>query len=108
MASDAAPALDTEADSLRTRILVFIPAYNCERQLPRVVAQFTPDIQELIDCIVVIDNRSTDGTLAAAGAALARSLQPERYVLLRNRRNNGLGGRIRSPSISRWTTVSPI
>lgn len=74
------------------RILVFIPAYNCEKQISRVVAQFTPDIQQLVDCIAVIENRSTDGTLDAARRALAEALPSERYLLLRNCQNNGLGG----------------
>lgn len=74
------------------RILVFIPAYNCAPQIPRVIEQFTPDIQDLFAGIAVIDNRSTDGTVDAARAALTRVLPAGKYWLVRNRQNNGLGG----------------
>src|SRR4051794_37491927 len=80
------------APGRRDRILVFIPVYNCERQIPRVIAQFTPDLLDLFETVAVIDNRSTDGTLEAARAALAEHLPRDRYCLLRNRQNNGLGG----------------
>lgn len=75
-----------------TRILVFIPAYNCAPQIGRVLAQFTPDVLRLIDTVAVIENRSTDDTLDAAAAAAARLIPPDRYILVRNRENNGLGG----------------
>ena len=74
------------------RILLFIPAYNCQRQIVRVIEQLTPDIQPLFDCVAVIENRSTDGTLEAAQEALARVLPEDRYWLVRNRENNNLGG----------------
>lgn len=74
------------------RILVFIPAYNCAPQIPRVIAQFTPDIQALFACVAVVDNRSKDGTLDAAKDALAATLPVSKYLLIRNRENNGLGG----------------
>ena len=90
--SNLATHASADSDDRIPRILVFIPAYNCEKQIARVVAQFTPDIQRLVDCVTVIENRSTDGTLDAARAALAQVLPPDRYLLLRNRQNNGLGG----------------
>ena len=73
------------------KFMVFIPAYNCSRQIGRVINQFTPAIRELFGRVVVIDNRSTDGTLEAARAALG-AWQPEQYAVLRNHENYGLGG----------------
>lgn len=73
------------------RLLLFIPAYNCERQLPRVLAQLTPEVQEVFDQVLVVDNRSTDGTATAAEAGL-RGLKGVRATLLRNDENVGLGG----------------
>lgn len=73
------------------RIMVFIPAYNCAPQIGRVIAQFTPAVMRHVSRLVVIDNRSTDGTLAAARAALA-NLPEDRWLLLRNQENFGLGG----------------
>lgn len=73
-------------------ILVFIPMYNCARQIPRVLAQLKdPQLAGLIDGVVCVDNRSTDGTGEAAEAALATLDLPLR-VLLRNDENYGLGG----------------
>ncbi len=73
------------------RILLFIPAYNCGRQLPRVLAQLTPEVQRMFDEVLVVDNRSGDDTLAAAESAL-RDLHDVRSTLLRNDENVGLGG----------------
>jgi hypothetical protein len=41
-------ATTTSQDPLR--ILAFIPARNCVSQTPRVIVQFTPDIQGLFAC----------------------------------------------------------
>lgn len=73
------------------RILVFIPAYNCERQLPRVIAQFTPEVQRRFAGLIVVNNRSTDATEAAALAAI-KGLGGLDAAVLRNRENYGLGG----------------
>ncbi|MEM1344454.1 MAG: glycosyltransferase family 2 protein [Pseudomonadota bacterium] len=74
------------------KILVFIPAYNCERQLPRVLQQLhDPEVAALIDGVVVVNNRSTDATLDAATTALEALPGLER-TLLNNDDNYGLGG----------------
>lgn len=71
--------------------MLFVPAYNCERQMPRVLAQLTPVVCNVIDEVLVVDNRSTDETLAVAEAGL-RELRGVSTVLLRNDENVGLGG----------------
>jgi glycosyltransferase involved in cell wall biosynthesis len=74
------------------RILVFVPMYNCAPQITRVIAQLAaPETRRLIDGVVCIDNRSSDGTAEAAEAALEGLDLPHR-TLLRNCENYGLGG----------------
>lgn len=75
-----------------SRILVFIPAYNCAIQIGRVLAQLRdPRVAACIDGVVCINNRSTDGTEAAILAGLEQVPVPER-IALRNDDNYGLGG----------------
>jgi dolichol-phosphate mannosyltransferase len=71
--------------------LLFIPIYNCERQISRVVAQLKPEICALLDEIIIVNNRSTDNSAAAAIAALGAVAGAPAKVLL-NHANYGLGG----------------
>lgn len=72
--------------------LVFVPMYNCETQISRVIAQFeNTEVLKWVTGVVCVDNRSTDGTRDAAAAALAEAKVPTR-VLLHNDDNYGLGG----------------
>lgn len=73
----------------KERILVFIPAYNCMKQIPRVIAQFE-GLESYFAEILVIDNRSTDDTLATATQAAATAKLP--VTIVRNNENYGLGG----------------
>lgn len=76
---------------MRARILLFIPAYNCEKQIGRVLGQLDDSVMRYISEVIVIDNQSTDGTEAAV-----REFKQEHWSmpikLLRNRENYGLGG----------------
>lgn len=72
-------------------IMVFIPAYRCEKQIGRVIAQFTPDIAARFTEIVVVENQSPDNTLSAARRALS-SVRGVKVTLLQNTRNYSLGG----------------
>lgn len=73
------------------RLLVAIPAYNCRDQIGRVLAQFDEATAARYAEIVVIDNRSRDGTLEAARAA-AEAVRGAPVTLMRNRENYNLGG----------------
>ncbi len=73
------------------RILVFIPMYNCERQIPRVLARFGEDIQPLFTEVIVVDNGSRDGSVEAATTALAKLKHLPGKVLV-NDDNYNLGG----------------
>jgi glycosyltransferase involved in cell wall biosynthesis len=73
--------------------MIFIPAYNCEAQLPRVIAKIDDRVQACVEEVVVIENRSTDGTLAAATKAIG-SLTVKATVM-QNNENYSLGGSIK-------------
>ena len=48
------------------KLLVFIPAYNCEKQVTRVLSQLLDQrIAPWVGECIVVNNRSTDGTEAA-------------------------------------------
>lgn len=74
------------------KILLFIPMYNCEKQIVRVLNQLTnPDIIFYISEVLVVNNRSTDnGEEAVINYCKEHTLPP--LKLLRNEQNYGLGG----------------
>lgn len=73
------------------KILAFIPAYNCENQIVRVLKQFDKEILKYISEIIVVNNRSTDNTEMVVAAFIKQ--HPDIPIkLLRNRENYGLGG----------------
>jgi glycosyltransferase involved in cell wall biosynthesis len=76
---------------MKDNILLFIPGYNCEKQIGRVLGQLKNEILELIDEVIVINNRSTDNTEMVVVKYIAE--YPEiKLSLLRNEDNYGLGG----------------
>ena len=54
------------------KILIFIPMYNCEKQISRVISQFDEDTQKLLDEIIIVDNISEDKSLKAAEESLKK------------------------------------
>lgn len=81
--------LQTDPTPRQERILVFIPAYNCGRQIRRVFEQFH-GVERYFAEILVVDNRSTDNTLEAACSAAANARLP--VTIVSNNDNYGLGG----------------
>lgn len=77
---------------MKPKILVFIPAYRCEQQISRVIKQFDARVQAWVDTVMVIDNRSPDGTLEAAIKQGQSSLKRCNFIAWRNDDNYGLGG----------------
>ncbi|MBQ6575930.1 MAG: glycosyltransferase family 2 protein [Lachnospiraceae bacterium] len=73
------------------KILLFIPAYNCEKQIVRVLDQLDPAIMSMITKVIVVNNRSTDKTEEAV-TSFMRAHANLPITLLRNRENYGLGG----------------
>ena len=73
------------------RILLFIPMYNCEKQITRVLGQLDGDVLRYISKVIVVNNRSTDDSEQVVQGYLSQ--HPEiPAVLVRNDENYGLGG----------------
>ena len=76
---------------MKEKILLFIPAYNCERQIVRVLSQLDTEVMKYIDEVIVINNRSTDGTEEAV-LKFGKEHSSLPLKLFRNAENYGLGG----------------
>lgn len=76
---------------IKPKILVFIPMYNCQRQIPRVLAKFSKDIQSYLTEIIVVDNGSRDNSLDSAQKAL-ENITETKVTLVQNCDNYSLGG----------------
>ena len=73
------------------KILLFIPMYNCEKQITRVLSQIKEDNIHYFSEILVVNNISTDnGEQAIIDYAKNHPELP--IKLLRNNNNYGLGG----------------
>ena len=77
---------------MQDKIMVFIPMYNCRKQIVRVLEQFRGEIKDYISQIVIINNRSTDGGEESVISYLKEKPLSTPVKLLRNRENYGLGG----------------
>jgi len=73
------------------KILLFIPCYNCEKQIIRVLNQLNDEILSHVAEIIIINNRSTDNTEAVV-IDFINSHPTIDIKLLRNRNNYNLGG----------------
>lgn len=74
------------------KILLFIPMYNCEKQIVRVLGQLTPKICQYLSEVIVVNNRSTDNGEYAVQEYLSSHRLPIKISLFRNDENYGLGG----------------
>jgi len=73
------------------RILLFIPAYNCEKQISRVLNQLDHRVLSYITEVMVVNNRSTDNTEQVVLDYI--KTHPDKPIrLVRNTENYGLGG----------------
>ncbi len=73
------------------KMMLFIPAYNCEKQIVRVLAQLDEEVCAWFEEILVVNNRSTDNTEKAVLDYLKEHPNPK-VRLVRNDENYGLGG----------------
>lgn len=78
---------------MASRIMIFIPAFNCERQISRVLSKINLDVQKYIEEVVIIDNRSEDDTVNQAISA-SKDIT-KKVTVLRNVENYNLGGSIK-------------
>jgi len=76
---------------MREKLLVFIPGYNCEKQIVRVLKQFDEEVLKYIDEIIFVNNRSTDNTEDAV-LKYKKENKSLPIKVLRNDENYNLGG----------------
>jgi len=74
------------------RILLFIPMYNCQKQIVRVLAQLRGEAAGYLSQVIVVNNRSTDDGERAVIDWLRDNPLRVPVKLLRNDENYGLGG----------------
>lgn len=77
---------------MKKKIMVFIPVYNCEKQIIRVINQITPEFQSVIDTVAIFDNISNDNTIRVARQEGEKKLKKCNFILFQNSQNYGLGG----------------
>lgn len=74
------------------RILLWIPMYNCEKQITRVLKQLKGEAEKYISEVIIVNNRSTDDGENAVMKYLEKNKYKMPIKLLRNHENYGLGG----------------
>ena len=77
---------------MNKKILLFIPMYNCEKQIIRVLKQLTDEVCNYLNEIIIVNNRSTDNGEMVVKEYLSEHKFPIKVKLLRNDSNYGLGG----------------
>ncbi|MGN2337048.1 glycosyltransferase family 2 protein [Clostridium cagae] len=77
---------------MKDKILLFIPCYNCEKQIVRVLGQLDGQISKYITQVIIVNNRSTDNGEVAIQDYLKKHKTYVDIKLLRNNGNYGLGG----------------
>ena len=75
----------------KEKILLFIPGYNCEKQIIRVLNQIDKKVLKYIDEVIFINNRSTDNTEKEV-LKYKTSHKSLPLKILRNNDNYNLGG----------------
>ena len=76
---------------MKDKILLFIPCYNCEKQVIRVLKQIDNQIKPFIDRVILVNNRSADSTEKVITDFINQCADVD-IRLLRNDDNYGLGG----------------
>jgi dolichol-phosphate mannosyltransferase len=73
------------------KVIVIIPSYNCAPQIPRVLNGFDQKLLDRVNEVIVVNNRSTDDTVAAALKA-AKKIGSKKIRVCTNKENVSLGG----------------
>lgn len=82
----------TEVIRMNHKILLFIPMYNCEKQIARVLGQLTDEVCSYLSEVIIVNNKSTDSGEQVVENYLTEKPLPIKASLLRNNDNYGLGG----------------
>ena len=83
--------MEENRSTQQDKILLFIPAYNCAKQIVRVIAKINSVPVGTFAEVLVLDNQSKDDTNKAAVDAI-RMDSAHLIRIARNRDNYGLGG----------------
>jgi glycosyltransferase involved in cell wall biosynthesis len=77
---------------MKQKILIFIPMYNCEKQISRVLKKIEDlgEKQKIFTEVIIVDNRSKDNSINVAREACKKLMISAK--VLKNRENRGLGG----------------
>jgi len=76
----------------KPKVLVAIPAYNCEKQIGRVLQGFDKLLLDRVERVIVIDDRGGDNTAAVAQKAVDDLGIGDKVKVVQNVHNLGLGG----------------
>ena len=76
---------------MKLKILLFIPGYNCENQITKVLDQLTEPVMKYISEVIFVNNRSTDDTEKKVLQYKEEHKKLPLHVL-RNNDNYNLGG----------------
>ncbi len=76
---------------MKLKVLVAIPAYNCEKQISRVISGFDEELLNRVEKVIVIDDRGKDKTAVIAQKAIDE-LGYHTIEVVQNTQNLGLGG----------------
>jgi len=88
----------SDAKKIMAKMIIMVPCYNCEQQAVRVAKALDQVLdsgavtQPVIEKILFVDNRSTDRTVAALQETLPSLSNPNRFQIVQNEKNYGLGG----------------
>ncbi len=74
------------------KILVAIPSYNCAKQITRVLDEIDDKLLARVEEIAIIDNGSTDDTIASALAYKKKKRLGKKLHVYQNNNNYNLGG----------------
>jgi glycosyltransferase involved in cell wall biosynthesis len=74
------------------RVLVAIPCYCCANQIARVLLGFSEALTQRVDKVLLLDNQSVDETVPVAEATISQLACQEKFQIVVNERNLGLGG----------------
>lgn len=78
-------------ENVKDKILLFIPMYNCEKQILRVLSKLNNDIFSYIDEVLIVDNGSTDNGVCVVKDYIQNHKYPK-MTLVQNHENYSLGG----------------
>ena len=75
-----------------TKNIIFIPVYNCENQIKRVIEEISNNQNKFFDEILIIDNISQDNTVSKAINSSNLIDNKIKYTVIQNDFNLNLGG----------------